>query len=71
MSLCCDAFTSLWRCPRWLPLGDWSYTLLMTQSILAQNASWVAMSAKPPAESTPTSADLPSLARVTLYSGPS
>ena len=50
-----------------MPCGDWSKTFEMTQSSCAQKASCCALSAKPEA-STGTLKDLPSEARVTLYS---
>ena len=49
-------------------MPDWSNTLEMTQSPFEQNASCVAMFAKPPAFSSPMLADLLSELRGTLYS---
>ena len=39
-----DALINLWRCPRWLSMGDWLKTLEITQSNLEQNASCAAFS---------------------------
>src|SRR3954447_24260428 len=39
---------------RSLPRPDWSYTTVITHDVPAQNESWAAASATPPALSTPT-----------------
>lgn len=50
---------------------DWSNTFEMTQSSCEQNESWLFLSANPPVVSSPMLAEVPSDARVTLYSAPS